>query len=210
MGNEKDRKLTKDEQERLNNCQKLSDELIAQGYERTDLTVDITKANIYAIVLGIPFMIPFFILFLINHKVSSFALNTVEVAILIIGVLVLTVVHELIHGFFWGINCKDHFKNIKFGFIAQYLTPYCTCLVPITKTQYLIGSLAPGIILGFGLSIISLFFSGSVLFYLGLIMIFAAGGDFTITLKLLFNKGNASTIYLDHPTACGLIAFSKK
>ena len=53
--NEKDkRKLSEAEQRRLEKYERLSEDLIRQGYTRTELIVDIKKANVFAIVLLIP------------------------------------------------------------------------------------------------------------------------------------------------------------
>ena len=47
--------------------------------------------------------------------------------------MILIVVHELIHGFTWGMFAQSKLKAISFGFIWQYLTPYCTCKEPLKK-----------------------------------------------------------------------------
>ncbi|HHW46579.1 MAG TPA: hypothetical protein GXX17_06690 [Clostridiales bacterium] len=41
-------------------------------------------------------------------------------------------IHELIHAFFWGISTKQGFKAVRFGFIMQYLTPYRSCMEPLS------------------------------------------------------------------------------
>ena len=61
-----DQKLTKDEQERLNNFNKLSDELRAEGYTDKRIIIDPKKANTLAYVITLPIMIigavPYFLL----------------------------------------------------------------------------------------------------------------------------------------------------
>ena len=51
--------------------------------------------------------------------------------------LLLIFVHELIHGITWAVFAKKGRKAISFGFIPQYLTPYCTCNEPLKKGEYI-------------------------------------------------------------------------
>lgn len=65
--------------------------------------------------------------------------------------LMLTVVHELIHGITWGIFAEKHFQSINFGVIWKMLTLYCHCSVPLKKWQYVLGAAMPTLVLGAGL-----------------------------------------------------------
>ena len=125
------------------------------------------------------------------------------------AILVLVVVHELIHGITWVCFAKKHFKAISFGVMKEYFTPYCTCNEALARSQYLIGALAPTIVLGILPCIIAITIGSAPLFTLGAIMILAGGGDLAICRKLLNYKQANRTIYLDHPTECGLVGFSK-
>ena len=49
---EKKRVLTEAEKRRLANYEKLSEEYEARGFRRTELTVGIVKANVFAILYG--------------------------------------------------------------------------------------------------------------------------------------------------------------
>ncbi|MBQ0065428.1 MAG: DUF3267 domain-containing protein [Firmicutes bacterium] len=201
-----ERKLTEKEKIRTEKIQKILDQKAEEGYARKDLTISISLANIMAIVLGLPFCALFFILFISQNTIDK---NT-HFLLLAISFVVFTIVHELIHGFFWGICVPHKFKSIEFGFIVEMLTPYCTCLEPLKKNQYIIGSIMPGLLLGFVPSLVSVWTGSFDLLLFGLIMIIGAGGDFTILLKLLSYKGKENTIYLDHPTECGLIVLEKE
>ena len=51
---EKARKLSKDEQKRLEQFETLAENMREKGYRRTDLTISIVKANFFAIGLLVP------------------------------------------------------------------------------------------------------------------------------------------------------------
>ena len=75
-------------------------------------------------------------------------LSGLQMIIFVIAILLLVVVHELIHGITWSVFTEHHFGDIEFGFMKEYLTPYCTCKCPLSKGKYIIGALMPLIILG--------------------------------------------------------------
>ena len=93
--------------------------------------------------------------------------------------------------------------------MKEYFTPYCTCNEALTRTQYIIGALAPTVILGILPCVIAIAVGSAPFFLLGALMILAGGGDLAICKKLLSHKQTGETFYLDHPTECGLVGFSK-
>lgn len=107
-----------------------------------------------------------------------------------------------------GCFCKKGRKAISFGFIPQYLTPYCTCNEPLKKGEYITGALMPTLLLGFLPAAGASVTGSAVLFCISAVMIFAGGGDLTIVLKLLRYKTESSeALYLDHPYQAGLVVF---
>ncbi len=210
MKNNDNRKLTKDEQARKSEFENLKSSLEEQGYKSDDLTIGILYANIMAFALGIPIIILLGIVFLNkNHSVGGY-FETLNVFKFLAIMIVLIVVHELIHGVFWSMFAKKHWKAVSFGFIMKYLTPYCTCKEPLKKYEYIIGALMPTIILGIIPSLISIFNGSAMLFSLGAIMILGGGGDLTIIIKLLcYHSNKENTIFIDHPYKLGLVAFVK-
>ena len=52
-------------------------------------------------------------------------------------------------------------KDIEFGVMWKYLTPYCTCRKSLKRGQYITGNLMPTIVLGFIPAIASII-SGSL------------------------------------------------
>ncbi|MCQ2466820.1 MAG: DUF3267 domain-containing protein [Clostridia bacterium] len=210
MGKQKERILTEKERQRLVNTNRVTDYKLAEGYKRNDLTVSIVRANIMAGVICIPIVLVFVILFALNAKDNYEKAGYLGELITLLITVVSFIVHELIHGLVWGMCAKMHFKSIEFGFIAQYLTPYCTCLEPLTKAQYVLGTVMPGLVLGIIPLVISVIITSPLLLIYGAVMTLGAGGDYLIIIKLLTYKTNAKdVIFLDHPTECGLIVFEK-
>ena len=206
---EKQRKLTATEQKRKEKFEILEAELAEQGYCKKDLTISIAYANVMAIVLGLPIIVVLVIAFILCNTSGSveIGMNTLLWLMLLI---VLIVVHELIHGMAWAVFAPDHWKAIEFGFMAQYLTPYCTCGQPLKRYQYIIGALMPTLVLGI-LPAVAAIFTGS-LFWLsiGCIMVLGGGGDMTIVLKMLrYHSTAAEIIYVDHPYAAGIVLFER-
>ena len=210
MSKDKDRKLTKKEQERLIHFNKYADELINQGYKKIDLTMSVLKANLGSI-YGILLSIPFIIIFIITSKNKMVSYDNFSKHLLIFYVvfIILVVVHELIHGITWSIFAKKHFKSIDFGIIWKMLTPYCTCNEALKKNQYLLGCLMPCIVLGIIPCVISFFNHNIWFLYMGVIMIITAGGDLMIAKSIITNSFNDNALFIDHPSDPGLVVFEK-
>ena len=207
---EKSRKLTPAEQRRVKNLERLTEEMTAKGYTKVDLTVGIIKANIFAIVLMIPLLVIGVGLYRLRNNENSISWGMGSFAIFMAVLLVLVVVHELIHGVTWSFFTPHHFKDIEFGFMKEYLTPYCTCNVPLTKWQHLCGTLMPLILLGIVPMIIGILTGNFGMLLMGVVMADAAGGDIMIAWKILTHKSNAKeSVYIDHPTQAGIVVFER-
>ena len=129
--NEKNRKLSESEQRRLRDYQVLCEQMKEKGYRVRELTVSIVKANLFVAAAAVPVIGLGMFLFFFFHRDAPFRM--MNGIVFLFAVLALTVVHELIHGLTWSVFSKDHFKDIEFGFMKEYLTPYCTCKVPLKK-----------------------------------------------------------------------------
>lgn len=208
---EKERKLTQAEARRKERFEKISDDLIGEGFIRQDLIIDIVKANIGALVIMMPFVIVMGVLYYtvnIHKSIGSFSLSSY---MMFLGLfLLLIIVHELIHGITWSIFTPNHMKDIEFGVIWSAVTPYCTCGQPLSKKQFIIGAAMPTLILGFGLGIVSIVTGQLMMFLLAEALILGGGGDFLIIIKLLrFNSDRKEQLYYDHPYECGLVVFER-
>ena len=210
VGNrEQNRKLTEAEQKRLARFNQHCTELEAQGYRKTELTVGIVKANVVTIAVSIPLIAAALALFLlVNH--SPIDPHAAASPLVFIAVLALIVVHELIHGFTWSFFAPHRFADIEFGFMKEYLTPYCTCTAPLPREGYIVGSLAPLVTLGIIPTAVAIATGSFTLLVVGLFMILGAGGDVMIVLMLLRHKSSASEqLICDHPTQAGSVLFER-
>ena len=103
-----------------------------------------------------------------------------------------------------------HWRAVSFGFIARYLTPYCTCREPLTRGTYALGGLMPALALGVLPCLAAAAAGSEWLFLLGAAMILAAGGDLTILLRLaMFRAGGREVRCLDHPCQGGLVVLTR-
>ena len=212
MSEETNRKLSAKEQKRLSAFEATCESYLQQDYKMSNLTVGIVKANLLTLLLAIPVLAIGVLLF---AWVNSLALlrPTPQSTILFIAMfVVLIVAHELIHGLTWSFFTEHHFKDIEFGFMKEYLTPYCTCKVPLSKGHYILGALMPCITLGIIPTVLGIILGSSLLFWIGIIMFLSAGGDLMIIFKVLtFKKQPTSSeiLIFDHPTQAGSVILEK-
>ena len=189
MKEEKDRRLSEKEKRRLivfeENCKRLSQ----QGYSMTNLTIGIAKANLVVLSFTIPVVAFGVLLFLWKNPLCQLFNPTFQGALLfIVSFIVLVVAHEFIHGLTWSMFSEHHFKDIDFGFMKEFFTPYCTCSTPLSKGQYIIGALMPCFILGILPTVLGILLGSGLLFWIGIIMFLSAGGDILIVIKVLGYK----------------------
>ena len=193
--------------------------LLEEGYKRQDIVISVLTANFVGILLTLPFagaIVGGYILrngklydpeILDTQPVLYFA----ALAGIIVVSLVLTFLHEKIHGWFWTIGAENGAKDIEFGFQKETLTPYCTCASPLSKSIYILGSMMPMTILGIVLGIVSIFVGFFPLLVVAVIQVIGGAGDILISAMLLFRKTkDKDIVLLDHPTKIGLVAFEKE
>jgi len=192
-----------------------------ENYTEKKLTIDLKKANIYSLKIllysCVVFLIPYIFLWLyqfsFEHLSSTFK-RLIEKYTFLSGFIPLfyivlgIVLHELIHGLTFLPFCKNGFKSIKFGFLKQYLTPYCHCKEALKLKYYRIGVLMPAIILGFLPSVWAIVTGNFYLLCFGIFFIMGAAGDFMI-LMILKNE-NPEDLVLDHPSEAGCFVYTAK
>ncbi|MBR3146978.1 MAG: DUF3267 domain-containing protein [Eubacterium sp.] len=208
---EKQRSLTEAEKRRVELFNDTCMDLERQGYRGTELTVSIVKANVFALVFGIPVLCIGIGLFLMRFGAAGMGSMTFrELLIWLIGLFVMIVLHEFIHGFTWGLYAEHYFKDIEFGFIRKYMTPYCTCTVPLRKREYILGALMPLIVLGILPTVASMFNGSFIMLFSGLIMTISAAGDILIVREILKHGSKSDDVlYMDHPTMAGGMMFER-
>ena len=212
------RQLSEQEQKRVAAFALTEDKMKEKGYVRKDLTITIQKANVVGPLLVLPFMIAVCAAFILIRGMDPI-MSMVREKKLIDGILLvvagismvpLAVVHEFIHGLSWGIFAQNHMKDIEYGFIKEMITPYCYCRAPLSKGQYIFGSMMPMTILGLGLSVLGIVFSSPALLIAGLLQLLGGSGDILITSMLLrYKTQGRDFVIMDHPSECGLVVFEK-
>ena len=204
---EQARALTPAEKKRLARFESIAQELAAQGYNRTDLTVGLVKANVFVIVISLPMMGLGLWLYYLKNGFAGIRFSGIW---MLPAVLVLTAVHELVHGLGWSLFTPRGLRDMEFGFIVQYLTPYCACGAPLGKGQYIFGALAPLFVVGVIPAALGILCGSFFWLIMGLVMILAAGGDMIIVKNILSHKTRAEKVlYMDHPTQAGGVIFEK-
>lgn len=122
------------------------------------------------------------------------------IAIIVISV----VIHELLHGIGWAISSGQGWKVVRFNINA--MMPSCACKVALEKKSYLIGVLAPFVVLGCGSILFVFVYPGTVSLLTMMVNFVAAGADLLIAFHVL-KEGNC--FIADHPTEAGYMAFYK-
>ena len=206
----KERQLTKQELERKALFEEKKEKLIQQGYVYKNLSLDVVYANIMAVVFALPFIVVLYSLFFVVNGDGDESFSLLQMYLFAIIILLLTVVHELIHGSVWGIFSKNHFKDISFGVIWSMLTPYCCCKNTLKKWQYILGGIMPMIVLGILPCIYAIVFCNFYVLLIGLLMVLGGGADLLICIKMIFYKSECKEVlFIDHPYECGFVVFEK-
>ena len=207
---EKKRKLSPREEQRLARFETVCAEMEQKGYRKRELMIGIVRANVVTLLLAIPLCAAAILLFLAVSPGSLHSLSLTEMIIWLVSFFALTVVHEGIHGLTWSRFTPNGFRDIDFGFMKEYLTPYCTCATPLSKGAYIAGALMPLIVLGILPWIVSMITGSTLLLYISLVMILAAGGDIMIVLEILKARSDAKEqLIYDHPTQAGCVLFER-
>ncbi len=211
------RALTPNEERRKADFDRIREALESEGYTAKDLTISLIFANVVAVAALIPLMIGSIALFVsLGYtegwpQIYVFDLGSLGTGFAFLLLILFTLfLHEGIHGLTWALVAPNGMKSIRFGFMIQFLTPYCTCVDPLTRWQYVAGGLMPGLLLGLVPWIVAMGVGSAPLLVISIIMLVAAAGDVLIVLKLLsYPAGKKETVYVDHPTLGGLVVFER-
>jgi len=204
------RKLTKAELKRKAEFETMSEGLKAEGYAMHSLTMSALFGNLIALLIMLPIIVLLFAGYIAYNDSYELDFGMWETFIFFIVVIILTVMHECIHGITWSIFAKNHWKSIAFGFIVQYLTPYCNCKDPLKKHEIILGALMPTIVLGIIPAVVFLVLDNALLFLVSIVMIVGGGGDMACVIKVLGYKSKyKDKLYIDHPYELGIVVFEK-
>ncbi len=172
---------------------------------KRDLSISMLRANLVALVIGIPVAILQLMLFVALHGALQVKITQVRITggglLFFVLLLVSIAVHELIHSLTWMWVGKQSGDLITYGFQWKTLTPYAHLKGPLEVNAYRIGGFMPGLVLGIIPYCLSLLLGNHILLWFGVIHTFAAGGDWLIL--WLLRKLKRGTLVEDHPTRAG-------
>lgn len=180
-------------------------DLKANGFREKDVTIPSGKAMVLGIVYALPFVITLGLLyrFLLVKRAHLSEVGGLSFYIMFIAIIAVSVViHELLHGIGWAITSGKGWKVVRFNINA--MLPSCACEVVLRKQPYLIGVLAPFVVLGSGSMLFVFVYPGTVSLLTLMVNFIAAGADLLIAFKVL-KEGRC--LIADHPTDAGYIAF---
>ncbi|MGI6223440.1 MAG: DUF3267 domain-containing protein [Prevotella sp.] len=177
--------------------------------EPRKVAINIIAANVFAVILFVAaamfFAVPFFIMqpdWL--AKTTSYPNGWLPFIIMIILGIPL---HEGIHGLTWALVNKGGFRNVSFGVIWKYLTPYCHYSKPMSRGRYIAGAMMPCLLLGLIPAFVS-WLNGNLFWLIfGVIYTSAAAGDIWMTYLIL--KEPKDALFLDHPSEAGFYVIEK-
>lgn len=199
-------KLTKQEKEALHRekCRELEE----KGFTVKENTVSALKGNLLGAIIPIPAMILFFIAARLTCALMYPQMEYKYNSLATFGLFVLFVfLHEVTHGVFAAIHCKNGWKSIKLGFNVEGLNPYCACAEPMKVKHYRLFILAPLFVEGILPIIVGVLIGTYELILAGLLMVWSAGGDMLIWFML--RKENKDSYAIDHPYLIGCTVLSK-
>ena len=206
----KTRELTKAEKQRKEFFEAESEKLVAQGYERNDLTFGVVEANVWAIVVTLPLIIPFLLAYRVMWGKEWTVLPWWGYFVGMLFFIAFIVVHELIHGAVFACFAKDGVRSVAFGVIWSMLTPYCTCRESLKRKHYMLAILAPTVVLGILPAAVALAIGSRWILYLGILMILGGGGDIMCAIKLgTYRTKGKECLFFDHPYEVGLAVFER-
>jgi len=167
---------------------------VAENYIKEELIFkrEMLFAFFVMVIAGLLFGTPFY--FLWSESIQAASGTEIDthtriiIGVVVIGVLIIgNVVHELIHGFFYAIFCKNKFKSIKFGAVLKKGYAYCECKEILQTKHFIVGLLMPVILLGILPATISILIGNSDLLLFGVIMIGCGGSDILTFIKIAKN-----------------------
>ena len=150
--------------------------------EYEDRSISLLKANLVAIVAGVPLVLIGFFLFefLWGSERTTFAMGWWALALFVAGIIV----HELLHGVGWQLAKETEDVSVEYGIKWVMLTPYAHLTGPIHLRAYRIGTWLPGAVLGLAPLALGLVLGRGGLFTFGLAFTWAAVGDFMVLWSL--------------------------
>lgn len=176
---------------------------------KKDMSFSVAEANRLSALIFIISIILFSIPFILIRGFDIFYAGLKEflfnIKITIPVILAGIIIHEAIHGISIALIGKQGFKQVKFGFNADYYAPYAHSKTPLKAIYYKISTFAPLLILGLVPALLSLFVNSTFMLFFGIVFIFAASGDILILWKI--RKVANNCLVADHPERAGCYVY---
>jgi hypothetical protein len=173
---------------------------------RIEKTITFQQANAYALILLVPLtaliVAPFMLIHGVQGTMAALASLVTERSStlwLALAFVIGIVVHELLHGFGWGILGGAGWKSISFGF--KSISPYAHCNVPLTARGYRIGTLLPFVVLSVIPALVAAVTGSGWLLMFAWVMALGSSGDLLIV--WLLHGVSPDTRVQDHPSLVG-------
>ncbi|MBA7533087.1 hypothetical protein ES705_25322 [subsurface metagenome] len=171
--------------------------------------ISIERAGFIALLFIVPialiYALPFYLLWGKNVFAS---LRFQSLLFLLLFIVLGIVIHELLHGIVWAVFSKKGFRSIHFGVKWEFFTPYCHCTESLKVWQYILGGVAPLIIMGLLPGIYAIITGNALVMFIGIFFSWAAGGD--IQAVWMLRRFKINQLIHDHPEELGFIVENEK
>ena len=174
-----------------------------EDYRIVTHSISILKANIVALFYPIPFVMLYLSIYLLTvslfdpvefiFSTDNFLYFALFFLAYLVALLILIVLHELIHAFFFLPGCEKGWKSIHFG--IKQMTPYCHCMEIITMSQFRRSLWGPLWILCPILAATSIILGDPLTFLLTLVMLFGSGGDLYVLWATRKYRGSTTLVF---------------
>lgn len=149
-------------------------------------TISILKVNLLGLLFFLVSAPLILYLYSLLHELNITTIldETNDIVYFILLFVLSIIFHEFIHAAVFALFAQNKWRSIKIGVLWKHMTPYAHCSEPLRKSQYTLALVSPGVILGL-IPVCFAFVNGHTLILIyGLIMLFAAIGDFIILIML--------------------------
>lgn len=161
--------------------------------------LNMTVMNILSIIL---FIVPFLLLFL-----CGYSMNLKYTGILLIGMLLYLLLHELFHAIGYALFARDK-NNIKIGITLEKGVLYAACQELISKRAILVSLMLPLVFLSIITFPIGVVFHLDWLIFLSIVNFSGAIGDMLMFILIL--KCPKDVGYIDYDNSVGAYLVSKQ
>jgi hypothetical protein len=183
---------------------------MSYSFQNTEeLVFDFRQINRFAffffVIVIVFFYLPFALLQNWNNTVTG---SKELIKDLIFWIIPIIICHEGLHGLTWALFMPQGFRQIKFGFNREMFAPYTHCKIPLSKTTYLTGGLAPLVLMGILPAVYGILANDAYWYTLSLICIWTSSGDILSCYYLV--KIPKSYLVQDHPEKLGFMLIKKE